>query len=313
AFRLLMLAYAGVLLVSLGNQFFDSNRDLAAARARAGRSAEKQNAQFQEGIARCEGAKAAGQLPVDVECGPPVGSEKLTAPPEAFYNDPRFDFRRETPPHVKVIGGTLALIGFLVGATFAGADWSSGTVQSLLFWEPRRLRVMAAKIAALLTVIAGAAVTLLALLTGIEYLTAVVRGVVGDPTVGFYASLGLTGLRAVALAAFGSALGLGFAGLTRNTGAALGVGFLYFAVAENAVRGLRPGWRRFLVGENVNAWLDKAIVLADPHAQARGSEFVAVPREGFRLTMGRSGLTLGLYALTLLVVMTELFRRRDVT
>ena len=50
---------------------------------------------------------------------------------------------------VKAVAGIFAFMAFLVGATAAGAEWSAGTMQSLLYWEPRRVRVMVAKVAAL--------------------------------------------------------------------------------------------------------------------------------------------------------------------
>ena len=37
------------------------------------------------------------------------------------------------------------LIGAVVGATLGGADWSAGSMATLLVWEPRRLRVLAAR------------------------------------------------------------------------------------------------------------------------------------------------------------------------
>ena len=39
-------------------------------------------------------------------------------------------------------------------------------------------------------------------------------------------------------------LGFGLTNLVRNTGAALGIGFVYLAIVENAVRALRPSGSR---------------------------------------------------------------------
>ena len=44
-----------------------------------------------------------------------------------------------------------------------------------------------------------------------------------------------------------SLLGFGLTNLIRNTGAALGVGFVYFAIVETAVRALRPAWEPWLL------------------------------------------------------------------
>ena len=35
----------------------------------------------------------------------------------------------------------VVLLGVLLGATLAGADWTAGTMGTLLTWEPRRVRV----------------------------------------------------------------------------------------------------------------------------------------------------------------------------
>ena len=45
-------------------------------------------------------------------------------------------------------------------------------------------------------------------------------------------------------------LGFGLTNLIRNTGAALGVGFVYFAIVETAVRALRPAWQPWLLSTN---------------------------------------------------------------
>ena len=45
-------------------------------------------------------------------------------------------------------------------------------------------------------------------------------------------------------------LGFGLTNLTRNTGAALGIGFVYFAILETAIRILRPVWEPWLLSNN---------------------------------------------------------------
>ena len=46
--------------------------------------------------------------------------------------------------------GLLALFGFVVGASFVGAEWSTGGMMNLLVWRPRRVRLLLGKLAALL-------------------------------------------------------------------------------------------------------------------------------------------------------------------
>ena len=39
----------------------------------------------------------------------------------------------------------------------------------------------------------------------------------------------------------------------RNTGAALGIGFVYLVIVESAVRALRPRWQPWLLSDNAAA------------------------------------------------------------
>ena len=42
-----------------------------------------------------------------------------------------------------------AVVAFIIGATWIGAEWSSRSLVALLFWVPQRMKVMATKIAVL--------------------------------------------------------------------------------------------------------------------------------------------------------------------
>jgi hypothetical protein len=59
----------------------------------------------------------------------------------------------------------------------------------------------------------------------------------------------------VLLAVLAALLGFGLANLVRNTGAALGVGFLYFAIIENILRVASQRTQRYLLSDNVAALL----------------------------------------------------------
>ena len=53
----------------------------------------------------------------------------------------------------------IMILMWLVGASFIGAEWRHGTITTLLTWEPRRIRLMVAKVAAV--VLFGFVVSLL--------------------------------------------------------------------------------------------------------------------------------------------------------
>ena len=210
-------------------------------------------------------------------------------------NDPiRLAFMREVLPS---LGFAFAMGGLIMGASSLGADWHAGTVMTQLTWEPRRPRVLAARFAACVVVVFALAVALQALLLGAF---AVVASTVGtfDGTGGTWVSevAGIV-LRIGALASITGALGLSLTALTRNTAAAVGIVFAEMVVVEGLIRGLRPGWVPWLVGENAAVFLS-----GDPQG-VLGST-VRTPTLSFLLLCG--------YAVALAALGLVAFVRRDV-
>jgi ABC-2 family transporter len=192
----------------------------------------------------------------------------------------------------------LAVTGLILGASFIGAEWHWGTVTTLLTWEPRRTRVLLTKV-----VVCVAAVFLLLLLVEIVFgsvlwLDAATRGITtGTGGAAWLRSVAGVVVRAAALGAFAAAVGMSIATVGRNTAAALGAAFVYFAVVERLIRGLRPMWQRWLVGENGAVFL-----IGTDNAD------VSMHR-----TMMSSGVVLLAYAILLVAVGLAWFRARDLT
>ena len=189
----------------------------------------------------------------------------------------------------------LVVIGWLLGASFIGAEWHAGTVTTLLTWEPRRVRVLLAKVVAGVVSVFVLTTLLQAVLAASLYLAASLNGsVVGAE--GWLAETTEVALRVSILASLAGAIGFAFAAVGRNTAAALGAGFAYVVVVENLVRGLKPEWSEWLFGENAGLFLLGA--------------------SGDFPFLERSPLGAGLYLLllsgALLVVATMVFRSRDV-
>ena len=150
-------------------------------------------------------------------------------------------------------GAAAAVLAFVIGATWIGAEWSSRSLVALLFWVPRRINVFSAKIAVLILTS-----TLLGVLAQAAWLAmaSLLRAVDGNGhavPAHFWGHLLATQGRAVLLTVLISLLGFGLTNLIRNTGAALGIGFVYFAIAETAVRALRPAWEPWLLSSNAAA------------------------------------------------------------
>jgi len=194
--------------------------------------------------------------------------------------------------------GLLITLFLLLGASFIGAEWHAGTMTTLLTWEPRRLRVHVAKIAVAAAMAFAGVVVLLALLGAVLLPVAVFRGTtVGADAVWLRGVAGLL-LRAAAAAAIAATVGAALATIGRNTAAALGVAFGYLAIVEPLVRGLRPGWRPWLVTNNLGTFVEGTRSL-NPEFASR-SPIAA-------------GVLIGFYAVGVAVIAAAMFRARDVT
>jgi ABC-2 type transport system permease protein len=189
------------------------------------------------------------------------------------------------------------LLGWLLGASLVGAEWHAGTMATLLTWEPRRVRILLAKLVA-----AGALAFTLAmalqLLLGAALLPAGLwRGTTDGIDADWMRSVSGVSLRVAAVAVVGALIGFSIAAISRNTAAALGIAFGYFAIVENAIRGLRPRWTPWLLGDNL------AVVITN-----QPQNFPLVDRSA----LGAATLV-GCYTLALLVAAVATFRRRDIT
>jgi ABC-2 family transporter protein len=223
-----------------------------------------------------------------------VAHECLPDKPDASAHDPRFH-RARLEGILKGSSGVLAIVGWALGASLVGAEFASRSMTTLLTWETRRWRVIAAKATVVLVsvfVIGVVALTLLALAMLPALLAHGAPFAAGDPTFAHYAGVVVRG---GVLAALGAGMGLAIATLGRNTAAALGVGFAYIIVLENILGGSLRNWRRWLL-------LGNAIVFVSGH---NGGDIPG------RSVLG-AGIFLGAVALTLLVAATSLFRARDI-
>ena len=194
------------------------------------------------------------------------------------------------PEFLKGTASFLAIAGWVIGASMIGAEWQTGTMTTLLTWEPRRLRVLVAKTIAVAVGVFVMVFALELIFTGLLSLVAVTRGSTG----GAQASLLGLDARVAGLAAFGAVLGLGLAGITRNTAAALGISFVYLAIVEALLRGFFPGWAPWLLGDNGTTFL-------------LGGDSLAIGR-----TMLTSALVLVTWCGALLVGAAGSFLARDV-
>jgi hypothetical protein len=190
----------------------------------------------------------------------------------------------------------LVLAFLVLSASFIGAEWGAGTITTLLTWEPRRIRVLAAK-AIVCTAVAFVGTLLLQVVLFLALLpTAVFRGTTQGVDGSWLIGLAGVVVRGGALAALGAAIGFSVAAIARSTAASLGAGFAYLVLLENLVGALRPGWRSWFITNN-------AVVFINGHSLKE-----LVPR-----TMTEAAVLLALYAIGALAAANVTFARRDVT
>ncbi|MFC5925413.1 ABC transporter permease subunit [Micromonospora vulcania] len=219
---LLVLA-AVVIGVFFTNQKIDSTQ-YALAERKADQQYEQQVTWSAQERANCEQAKTAG-TPNDGRY--PDDCSMITAPPREsiearWFLPSTFDFRETFDETLVPFAAILALVGFVVGASFVGAEWSTGGMMNLLLWRPKRLTVLLTKLAALLT--GTLAVTLPAAVLWFAGFWAVanLRGSTAKMTSGVWQSFALTGLRGVVLVLVITTIGFALASLGRHTAMALG-------------------------------------------------------------------------------------------
>lgn len=294
--RLVAVVFLGILLVVQVAGAIHSKPGEEALRQAQIEAEEIQR----ESVEMCERMKVRGDIGEDQEC---VGGYVVA-------DDPRYRADQVLPAMAKGLAVAASLVAFGVGASYVGADWSAGTMQSLLFWEPRRQRVVLVKALALVAVLLAFTAVVQAVGWATTMLVAATRGTTDGVTGGVHQSAFLTMLRGMVVVTFTGLLGYAVAGLARLQAVALGAAFGYFAVVENVVRNVRPGWTRYLVTENVIAVLDKLVEVPTGQVE-RFDEYYETHM--FVLSGARGAVTLAVYLALLLGLFALSFSRRDVT
>ena len=224
---------------------------------------------------------------------------------------------------IGVAVGVAALL-FLIGASAGGAEWSARTMPALLYWEPRRLRVMLVK-----TSVLAAFAVLVSFIGQVIWLLyasglRAVRGFDPAPSLpaGYWSEVVAIASRGLLLAVLVALGAFALANLTRNTAAALGIGFIYFAVLENVVNVFLPRFSRWSLASNVAAFLNpgglevpsgESASFASSQVGSGSSQTPLIDNSVIALSNLRAGLLLSTVVVVFLVVATALFARRDIT
>ena len=192
----------------------------------------------------------------------------------------------------------LIVLGLVIGASSTGADWQTGSMTTLLTWEPRRARVLVMRTTAVGATVFLLIVALSLALSLLLWLVAATRGTtVGTDSVWLKHVAGLI-LRIAIMGGLGAILGLSISMIGRGTAAALGAIFVYLAVLETLFRSLVPKLTPYLFATNT-------VVFVDGHAGSPATATV--------ITMTRATITVFAYAAALLFAAWVFFRSRDVS
>jgi ABC-type transport system involved in multi-copper enzyme maturation permease subunit len=169
---------------------------------------------------------------------------------------------------------------------------------TLLTWEPRRIRVLLAKLVAAIVTVLLLTLALQLFLVGMLWLLAATRGL-NVPDAGLWRGVFGSMLRVSAISAVAGLFGMAIAMYTRSVTAAMASGFIYLAVIEGLIRGYKPGFSRYLVGDNAAAWVS-------------GHPFSATD-PSYSVTVAHAVLVLLVYSAILITAAAVSFRGRDVT
>ena len=238
----------------------------------------------------------------------------LPEPTPADYSLTATAFADIAPVAVQLSAYVTLLTAFLVGASFIGAEYSTGSLANWLTFVPQRLKVYGSKLVAvvLASAVGGSVANFLML-----GLVALLTRVHGGGLTGF-GEVAATAGRAVPIACLAGVAGFVFALLTRHTVAALGIALGYVVVsavlstiAGNAdgPLGWLPPW---LPENNVAAFLGNGTTYEQyvETVTAEGTSGNSIEKH---ITFGHSAV----YWFVLLVVAVVsgalVFRRRDVT
>ncbi len=204
----------------------------------------------------------------------------------------------ELPNFLKGTAFILIVLGLVIGASSAGADWQVGTMAVLLTWEPRRIHVLLVRTAVVVVSVFALAMALQSVLSLALAAAAALRGTTVGTESPWLAGVFGTVLRIAGASALGAWLGITLAMIGRNTAAALGVAFGYLAIVESLLRGFIPKISGSLLSTNLVVFVD---------GRAGTSE------TGSTIAVGGASITIALYAVVLLIVALVPFRTRDVT
>jgi ABC-2 type transport system permease protein len=275
---------------------------IAAAHADKPSAAEVAQGQitYENNVAKCEQRVSPQQIPPGYDGDAQAFCEKTWGP--------GFDgfFLRDLDTILQGTATFLILLGVLLGASLGGADWTNNTMQTLLTWEPRRMRVFLVRAFVIAVCVFVITVFLQVVFAGVDALVASTRGITAFLPSAFWRSVFVT-IGRVSLMATGLALiAYAVAMIGRSTVASLGALFGYLILFEAVIAGFRPTIQgNLLVRAAIVVITHQPII--DPERTFDSNNPVIL------LGVSRAWLVVGVYLVAVGALGLMIFRRRDVT
>ncbi len=223
------------MLVATGFLFAKTHRASPAALASA-------HAAYEAALQRCSPVGNPGSCQANIRPANflPGGTFGLVLLPQVFQ-------------HTAFI---LIVIGLVIGSSSVGADWQSGSIGTLLTWEPRRVRLFTTRVVIVCLSVFVLALALLTVLSALLAIEAAIRGTSAWLDGLWVREVLETGARVSAMASLGALLGTSVAMIGRSTGAALAAIFVYLAVFENLLRALYSKSGPWLLAPNIVVFVE---------------------------------------------------------
>lgn len=306
-----------VVLAAIVVGMFVSNQQVTP-QTRAAAEAEAE-AGYQEALryaaeekTRCEAAPVAGNPPCDQLYQPSRDDYQAQ-----WYMPATFTFREQFDDMVMALAALLAVMAFVIGASYVGAEWSSGGMMNLLLWRPQRLKVLGTKLGALLVTLTALTVVISAAWTGLFALVASMRGTLDGMTSGVWQSFALMELRGLGLVLFAGAIGFGLASIGRHTAMALGAALgavIVFQFGLGTVLALAKVkfLEAYLVPVWTQAWMDKSVEITDYDSCNYSGTEGCVP-DTLTITWPMAGGVIAIVLVLIVGASMWTMRNRDIT
>ena len=206
----------------------------------------------------------------------------------------------------------IAFIGYIIGAGFVAAEFSSGSIGNWLTFEPRRLRVYASKLIAAGVGLIPATVALIGLLFGGVWLITSNYGSAAGTTAKMWSDLGFMTGRSITLAVVAAVVGAAIGTLLRHTAAVIGLAMGYLVLIEIIFSHSLQYMQLWFLRINMEGWLQHGTKYFTTTCKTDSQGNYRCDGVEKLLGFGHSATYLGLLVVFVVALSAMVFQRRDV-